>query len=110
VERGINGFPELSMDDLDAFRAGRGLKPATAPKELQLLRQFCSLCLGRRWTAENAAKRIKPRRNLKPNDVEPFSLAEVQRMQAGDLPEPRPYTDTVPSYRRSSRPFRLSCA
>lgn len=80
VERGIDAVRELSMDDLDAFRAGRGLKPVTASKELQLLRQFCAFCLDRRWASENAAKRIKPPRNVKPNDVEPFSLAEVGRI------------------------------
>ncbi len=80
MKRGIDAMRELSMDDLDAFRAGHGLKPVMASKELQLLRQFCAFCLDRRWLAENAAKRIKPPRNIKPNDVEPFSLAEVSRI------------------------------
>jgi site-specific recombinase XerD len=87
VKRGIDAVRELSMDDLDAFRAGRGLKPVTASKELQLLRQFCAFCLDRRWAAENAAKRIKPPRNIKPNDVEPFSLGEVGKVieSCGDI-------------------------
>ena len=80
MKRGIDAMRELSMDDLDAFRAARELKPVTAAKELQLLRQFCAFCLDRRWAAENAAKRIKPPRNIKPNDVEPFSLLEVGRI------------------------------
>jgi site-specific recombinase XerD len=80
AEHGIDAVRELSMDALDKFRGGRELKPVTASKELQLLRQFCGFCMDRRWTAENAAKRIKPPRNIKPNDVEPFSSAEVGKI------------------------------
>ena len=68
------------MDALDAFRAGRSLKPITSIKELQLLRQFCGFCKDRRWLDDNAAKRIKPPRNIRPNDVEPFSLVEVDEI------------------------------
>ena len=75
--RKIDSVDELTADDLDAFRAGRALKPITGSKELQLLRQFCGFCFDRKWASENVAKRIKPPRNIKPNDVEPFSTAEV---------------------------------
>jgi len=75
--RRIDSVDELTADHLDAFRAGRALKPITGSKELQLLRQFCGFCFDRRWAGENVAKRIKPPRNIKPNDVEPFSTAEV---------------------------------
>lgn len=75
--RKVDSVDELTTDHLDGFRAGRALKPITATKELQLLRQFCGFCFDRKWAAENVAKRIKPPRNLKQNDVEPFSTAEV---------------------------------
>lgn len=78
--RKIDSVAELNTDHLDAFRAGRALKPITSSKELQLLRQFCGFCFDRRWTAENVAKRIKPPRNIKPNDVEPFSVLEVRKI------------------------------
>ncbi len=78
--RGIEWVSELDMDALDAFRAGRSLKPITSIKELQLLRQFCGFCKDRRWLDDNAAKRIKPPRNIRPNDVEPFSLVEVDEI------------------------------
>ncbi len=68
---------ELTTDHLDAFRAGRSLKPVTGSKELQLLRQFCSFCAARRWAEDNPAKQIKSPRNIRPNDVEPFSTVEV---------------------------------
>ena len=79
-KRGIDSMRELTMDHLCTFRAGRGLSPITSSKELQLLRQFCSFCQDRKWSSENVAKRIKPPRNIQPNDVEPFSLLEVSKI------------------------------
>lgn len=76
----IDSVGELTADYLDAFRAGRSLKPVTASKELQLLRQFCGFCADRRWAEDNVATRIKSPRNIKPNDVEPFSLVEVSEI------------------------------
>ena len=73
----IDSIAELTTDHLDAFRADRALKPITSAKELELLRQFCGFCCDRKWCPENIAKRIKSPRNIKPNDVEPFSTAEV---------------------------------
>ena len=69
--RKIDSVDELTTDYLDAFRAGRALKPITSSKELELLRQFCGFCHDRKWCSENIAKRIKSPRNIKPNDVEP---------------------------------------
>ncbi len=77
-KRSVDSIAELTMDQLDAFRASRKLKPITSSKELQLLRQFCGFSFDRRWSTENVAKRIKPPRNIKPNDVESFSLDEVK--------------------------------
>jgi len=75
--RKIDSVNELTTDHLGGFRAGRALKPITSSKELELLRQFCGFCCDRKWSSENVAKRIKSPRNIKPNDVEPFSTAEV---------------------------------
>lgn len=77
-KRRLESIDELTTDHLDSFRAGRGLKPITSSKELELLRQFCGFCCDRKWSSENVAKRIKSPRNIKPNDVEPFSAAEVK--------------------------------
>ena len=74
---GIDGVGDLTTEHLDVFRAQRGLKPITSAKELEIVRQFCGFCVGRRWANENVARRIKSPRNIKPNDVEPFTPAEV---------------------------------
>jgi site-specific recombinase XerD len=75
--RKIDSVDDLTTDNLDAFRASRALKPITSAKELELLRQFCGFCCDRKWASENVAKRIKSPRNIKPNEIEPFSKAEV---------------------------------
>jgi site-specific recombinase XerD len=76
-KRGVDSVNELDTNVLDKFRAGRGLKPITSSKELQVLRQFCGFCTDRRWMESNTAKRIKSPRNIKPNDVEPLTSIEV---------------------------------
>ena len=84
--RNVDSVGELTADHLDAFRAQRDLKPVTSSKELQLLRQFCGFCKDRHWLRENVAARIKSPRNIKPNDVEPFSVSEVAEIvKACDL-------------------------
>ena len=73
----IDSVGELSAEGLDAFRSGRGLKPVTAAKELEILRLFLGFCVDRNWARENAARKIKPPRNIKPNEVVPFSPSQV---------------------------------
>jgi len=68
---------ELSAERPDAFRSGRSLKAVTAAKELEILRLFLGICLDRSWTRENAALKIKAPRNIRPNEVVPFTPAGV---------------------------------
>lgn len=72
---------EVGTIELDAFRAGRPLKPITASKELETLRQFFAFCQDRGWTEDNPARKIKSPRNIQPNDVEPFTPDEVSRIR-----------------------------
>jgi integrase/recombinase XerC len=91
-KHGIDSVSELNTDNLDTFRANRALKQITSSKELQLLRQFCGFCFDRRWMTDNPAKRIKAPRNIKPNDVEPFSHDEVvEIIRACDAVGKAPY-------------------
>jgi integrase/recombinase XerC len=76
-EKGIDSVGELTTEQVDAFRSSRGLKPITSSKELEILRLFCGFCFDRKWASENVAKRVKSPRNIKPNDVLPFTPQEV---------------------------------
>lgn len=79
---GVTDVMQLTVERLDAFRAGRKLSPTTSTKELQTLRQFCGFCLERRWADDNPAKRIKLPRNIRPMEVIPYSQAEITKMIA----------------------------
>jgi len=77
---GLHDVCQLTVERLDAYRAGRAISPTTSGKELQTLRQFFGFCLERRWTEENPAKRIKAPRNIRPPEVVPYSQAEVAKI------------------------------
>lgn len=78
--RHIDSMRELTTEHLDAFRAGRKIAQITSSKELEALRTFCTFCVDRKWTEENVAKKIKGPRNIKPNDVVPYTPSEVQKI------------------------------
>jgi integrase len=80
--RHIDSVLEMKTELLDTFRAGRGIGRTTADKELQLLKQFFGFCFERHWIGQNIAKPIKARRNIKPNDVEPYTSSEVAKIIA----------------------------
>lgn len=75
--RQIDWLEELKAENLDEFRAGRKIKQITASKELETSRVFLGFCVDRSWTRDNPAKRIKMPRNLKPNEVVPFTPVEI---------------------------------
>jgi site-specific recombinase XerD len=76
-QEGLDTVGELTAEGIDAFRSARGLKAITAMKELEILRVFLGFCLDRRWTEDNAARRVKSPRNIRPNEVVPFTAGEV---------------------------------
>lgn len=73
----IDSLEELRTEHLDRFRATRHIAHVTASKELEAMRLFLGFCVDRDWSKENPAKKIKLPRNIKPNEVVPFTLAEV---------------------------------
>lgn len=73
----IDCLEELKTEKLDQFRTGRGIKQITAGKEVEILRLFCGFCVDRDWMKDNPAKKIKLPRNLKPNEVVPFTPSEI---------------------------------
>jgi site-specific recombinase XerD len=82
ADAGLDDIMQLTIEHLDAFRARRKLSPITSTKELQTLRQFFGFCLERHWTEENPAKKIKLPRNVKPEEVVPYTQSEVARIVA----------------------------
>jgi site-specific recombinase XerD len=80
--RNIVDLDEITLDTLDAFRSGRGISLLASAKELEVLKQFFRFCLVRHWLKESPAEALKPPRNLRPNDVEPYTTAEVEAMVA----------------------------
>jgi integrase len=79
---GLRDLMELTVERLDAYRAGRALSPTTSMKELQTLRQFLAFCGERRWISDNPAKKIKAPRNIRPEEIVPYSQAEVSKILA----------------------------
>jgi integrase/recombinase XerC len=75
--RGLVDMNEITVDVIDAYRAGRGLALISGAKELELLRQFFKFCLVRHWIRESPANGIKGPRNIQPNEVEPYTPMEV---------------------------------
>ena len=78
--RGILTLDALTLQDLDAYRKSRKLKPLTWSKELQLLRQFFSFAQRRKWCAENPAKDMEMPPNPKPAPREPYTAEEIRRI------------------------------
>jgi site-specific recombinase XerD len=50
--------------------------------ELQTLRTFFAYCVSRRWLPANPTTELKAPRNLKPNDVVPYTLQEESQILA----------------------------
>lgn len=75
--KGIDSIADLNTETIDAFRASRKLALTTSSRELDTLRQFLAFCVDRNWVKENPAKKIKPPRNIKPKEVDPYTKTEL---------------------------------
>ena len=82
--RGISKVDEILVETIDEHGQNRlqEIAPITWSKELEILRAFFAFCLDREWVRLNVAKRVKAPRNIKPNDVEPYTQEEVVRILA----------------------------
>lgn len=72
----------LTIDVLEDYHRSRGVGPVTWKVELQTLRTFFGYCLSHKWLTANPAKELKTPRNLKPNEVVPYTLQEESRILA----------------------------
>lgn len=73
----IDTLDEIGTEQLDKFRGARSIKQITASKELEIFRVFLGFCFDRNWTKDNPAKKIKLPRHIKPNEVVPYTTAEI---------------------------------
>lgn len=83
VSRGLRSVDEVGVEDIDAYRASRAnISGVTWLKELEIVRQFFQFCTVRKWTEDNPAAGIEKPRNLKPNEIKPYTREEVIRILA----------------------------
>jgi site-specific recombinase XerD len=79
---GLDDIMQITVEHLDAYRAGRKIAEANSHKELQIVRQFFSFCFDRRWAGENPAKKIKLPQNIKPAEKIPYTQTEIAKIVA----------------------------
>jgi integrase len=73
---GISELGDVTIDVLEDFRRTRKVGLVTWKVELQALRTFFGYFVSRKWIMTNPAKEMKAPRNLKPNEVVPYTLRE----------------------------------
>lgn len=79
---GISELGDVNIDVLEDFRRSRKIGLVTWKVELQVLRTFFGYCVGHRWVTTNPAKEMKAPRNIKPNEVVPYTLREESEILA----------------------------
>jgi len=79
---GVTALMKLTLDRLEEFRASRTIAPVTWRVELQTLRTFFAYCVSRKWLPSNPAKELKAPRQLKPNEIVPYTIQEESRILA----------------------------
>jgi site-specific recombinase XerD len=78
--RGIRALEDVAVEGLEDFRRSRLVERVTWKGERQGLVTFFGYCLRHNWTATNPAKELKVVRNLKPNEVVPYTLQEESQI------------------------------
>ncbi len=79
---GISELGDVTLDGLEDFRRTRKVGLVTWKVELQALRTFFGYFVSRKWIAVNPAKEMKAPRNIKPNEVVPYTLREEREILA----------------------------
>ena len=75
-EHGIVELTEEMGDALQGYRRTRSISAVTWKVEWQTLVTFFGYCVSRKWITTNPAKELSPPRNLKPNEVVPYTIHE----------------------------------
>jgi integrase len=79
---GIVALTDVTTEVLEDFRSTRNIGKVTWKVERQMLVTFFGYCVRKKWIANNPAKDVTPPRNLKPNEVVPYTLQEESRILA----------------------------
>jgi len=77
---GIPDLADIHLDLLEDYWISRKIGLITWKVELQALRTFFGYCVSHRWMPTNPAKEMKSPRNIKPNEVVPYTLEEEARI------------------------------
>jgi integrase/recombinase XerC len=80
TSRGLRDIDQFAIEDIDALRSFREISAVTWVKYLEILRQFFSFCMKRKWIADNPAAAVDRPKHIKPNEVEPYTREEVVRI------------------------------
>lgn len=79
---GVRTIKDVNVNLLEKYRHSRSIAPVTWKVELQALRTFFRFCQERGWTDRNPAKQVRAPRNVRPNEVVPYSFEEEARILA----------------------------
>jgi site-specific recombinase XerD len=79
---GIKTVADINLDSLEDYRGTRSIGKVTWNVERQMLITFFGFCVSRKWVGANPAKELKALRNLKPNEVVPYTLQEESQILA----------------------------
>ena len=79
---GIKVVADVTTDALEKFRGTRSIGKVTWKVERQMLITFLHFCVSRKWISINPATELKAPRNLKPNEVVPYTLQEESQILA----------------------------
>jgi site-specific recombinase XerD len=79
---GITDLADVNLDVLEDYRRTRNIGQVTWKVELQALRTFFGYCITHKWISGNPAREMKSPRNVKPNEVVPYTLREEAEILA----------------------------
>ena len=73
-QQNIRPLIDVQLEPLENFRRTRKISSTTWQTERQILVTFFNYCEHHEWINTNPAKRLKAPRNLKPNEVVPYTF------------------------------------
>jgi hypothetical protein len=79
-ERNIIPLKSVGVDILEDYRRTLRVQSGTWKVERQTLITFFGYCVRRKWISSNPARDLDAPRNLKPNDVVPYTPAEEEKI------------------------------